>query len=99
VVETRAISSIANAVRCGRHLAGWSVVEGFSAHILAGIWAISEGIQGLPIGTAVGVWALGDDRFRLFNRSPSSGTSLVDVIFAARHPGRLPWVPSLFGIG
>jgi len=70
VVAWRSITSTAAEVRDGKHLAGWSIVEGFFDHILAGIRDISERIQPLPVGTMVGIWALGDDRFSLFERSP-----------------------------
>jgi hypothetical protein len=69
VVELRSATSIATEVRGGKHLAGWSMVEGFYAHILAGIREISERIHELPTGATLGVWALGDDRFSLFDRS------------------------------
>jgi hypothetical protein len=68
VVELRSARSIATEVRSGEHLAGWSMVEGFYAHILAGIREISERIHELPTGATVGVWALGGDRFSLFDR-------------------------------
>lgn len=82
VVEWRSITSIGAEVRDGKHLAEWSIVEGFFEHILAGIRDISERIQPLPVGTMVGIWALGDDRFSLFERSP--------VIRAAERFGRAP---------
>jgi hypothetical protein len=70
LVEVRTVRSIASDVRSGKHLAGWAVVDGFYGHILAGIRSISERIQQLPQGSTVGIWALGDDRFSLFDRSP-----------------------------
>jgi hypothetical protein len=73
VVELRSVSAIAVEVRDGKHLAGWSIVEGFFAHILAGIRDISERVHPLPVGAMVGIWALGDDRFSLFDRSPPIG--------------------------
>jgi hypothetical protein len=76
VVAVRSVRSITTEVRVGKHLAGWSVVEGFYGHILAGIRDISERIQQLPVGTTVGIWALGDDRFSLFDRSVPTGTAL-----------------------
>jgi hypothetical protein len=42
VVEVRSIKSIAAEVSRGKHLAGWSVVEGFEAHILAAIRDIGQ---------------------------------------------------------
>ena len=70
VVEVRSIRSIADEVASGRHLAGWSVVEGFEAHILAAIREIGERGRLLPTGTIVGIWALGNNRFSLFDRGP-----------------------------
>jgi hypothetical protein len=70
VVEVRSIKSIAAEVSSGKHLAGWSVVEGFEAHILAAIRDIGERIRLLPTGAIVGLWALGNNRFSLFDRSP-----------------------------
>jgi hypothetical protein len=69
----RAVNSIAVEVRDGNHLAGWSIVEGFFDHILAGIRDISERVHPLPVGAMVGIWALGDGRFSLFDRSPPIG--------------------------
>jgi hypothetical protein len=70
VVEVRSIRSIADEVASGMHLAGWSVVEGFEAHILAAIRDIGERVRLLPTGAIVGIWALGNNRFSLFGRSP-----------------------------
>ena len=70
VVDARSTKAIAAEVSSGKHLAGWSVVEGFEAHLLAAIRDIGERIRLLPTGTIVGVWALGNDRFSLFDRTP-----------------------------
>jgi hypothetical protein len=70
VVEVRSIRSIADEMASGMHLAGWSVVEGFEAHILAAIRDIGVRVRLLPTGATVGIWALGNNRFSLFDRSP-----------------------------
>jgi hypothetical protein len=84
VVEVRGVGSVATEVRNGKHLAGWSVVDGFYDHILAGIPDISERIEQLPKGATVGIWALGDDRVSLFDRSPPR----VQLSFNERATGR-----------
>jgi hypothetical protein len=54
VVEVRSTKAIAAEVSRGKHLAGWSVIEGFEAHLLAAIRDIGERIRLLPTGTIVG---------------------------------------------
>ena len=63
--------SIAAEISRGKHLAGWSVVEGFEAHLHAAIRDIGERIRLLPTGTIVGLWALGNNRFGLYDRTPA----------------------------
>lgn len=71
VVEVRSSNAIAAEVSSGKHLAGWSIVEGFEAHLLAAIRDIGERFRLLPTGAIVGIWALGNDRFSLFDRTPA----------------------------
>jgi hypothetical protein len=88
VVEMRSARTIAAEVASGRHLAGWSVVEGFEAHLLAAIREMGERLCLLPLGAIVGIWALDENRFSLFDRSPvprSAGRRTP----AARNP-RIP---------
>lgn len=70
VVEMRSVAAIAAGVSSGKHLAGWSVVEGFEAHILAAIRDVGQRVRLLPTGAIVGIWALGNDRFSLYDRTP-----------------------------
>ena len=84
VVEERSIGSIAAAVASGKHLAGWSVIPGFEDHILASIRAIGDGVRLMPLRTIVGIWALSDERFNLFERRP-------DALRPPRDAARLGW--------
>ena len=61
VVELRSTRAIATEVASGKHLAGWSIVEGFAAHLLEAIEDIGERVRFLPVGSMVGVWALDEN--------------------------------------
>jgi hypothetical protein len=72
MIETRSLDQITAAIRAGKHLGGSSgLVDGYYDHILNDIREISERVRRLPVGTLVGVWTVDEQRFSLFDRTPT----------------------------
>jgi hypothetical protein len=74
----------------GSQVGGLTVVEGFEAHLLSAIRDIGERVRLLPTGAIVGIWALGNNRFSPFDRSPVGAQPPYNEVRPEWH--ELPWV-------
>ena len=73
VVERRRRGEVWEQLLAGRHVAGHSIVEGFADLTFAEILQLGTTLTPVASGCVVGIWTLGDDRYRLFDRTPQRG--------------------------
>jgi hypothetical protein len=70
VVEERSMSEVTAAVRGGRHVRGWQIVEDFADFVMSQMGEIDARLRGVPVGSVLGVLVDRRSEFRLYDRTP-----------------------------